>query len=96
MESSIAPAIVFLDSSWAFLNRHIRRQRPRDVTAGFQEISGTSSLGDFGRHLHCNVTAGFRGINRAFHKRRSKRYPPCDVTAAMISPEVSPPSSKGT
>ncbi|KAL4411404.1 hypothetical protein CABS03_05829 [Colletotrichum abscissum] len=45
MESSIAPAIVFLDSSWAFLNRHIRRQWPRDVTADFQEISGTSSLG---------------------------------------------------
>ncbi|KAK1634058.1 hypothetical protein BDP81DRAFT_433618 [Colletotrichum phormii] len=37
--------VSFLNSSWAFLNRHIRRQRPRDVTASFQEISGTSSLG---------------------------------------------------
>ncbi|KAK1540445.1 hypothetical protein CPAR01_06434 [Colletotrichum paranaense] len=53
-------------------------------------------LSHFGRHLHCDVTAGFPGINRAFHKELSKRYPPCDVTAAMISPELPPPSSKGT
>ncbi|KAI3535304.1 hypothetical protein CABS02_12959 [Colletotrichum abscissum] len=88
MESSIAPAIVELLLPNSPPSRPVMLSLPRDQRNFLTR--------HFGRHLHCNVTAGFPGINRAFHKELSKRYPPCDVTAAMISPELPPPSSKGT